>query len=333
MRRTKRNAGFTLLEVVIGAAIASAMTLALTETITATLRAQSQMTTKDTALVQAHEVLSDLRSAAFASRRVYGNDSEGAGYFAALDTSAAPPLAGTRLPFVVSNARLTPDGPSETRTGNALLFAVESGPLEVLAGADRYRVDRVRFLAFYLTAVPGKVVDARDDKLDVARFVSGHYVDRASLEGISDSLDRASVVVSLVAAGIDYAWSPGEDADQAFFALGNAGSIAATPWLTPTISADPDWDTTGLLRSSRMSIAGNGEAPRVPFYAQPVSRRTHVPERFRGPDRRSVRRPPDPDPHGPARRLLAPRGRRDRDPQDAHRPRPLARTVHDDSRP
>ncbi len=272
MRRSARRKalGVSLLEVVFAMGLAASMLIVLGEVIDTATRAQHQITVQDRTSATSHAILTEVRGVAFGSRRVYSDDAEGRGYFAALDTSALPPLAGTRLPVVSSEGRLEPDAAGVPETGNALLLAVEDAPQDVEVSGSRYRVDCVRFVAFYVTRVARKVLHGAPDQLDLVRFTSVPHADRASIDAILDPDDRATVVQALVAANVDRAWVSGQPVANAFFALNADGTIEAAPVVSPVISSAVDWPLDQLLDRKRISVARNAPTSRVPQFAELV---------------------------------------------------------------
>ena len=162
------------------------------------------------------------------------------------------------------------DRGTEILTGNALLLVIEEPPLLVQGTDEILRIDLVRFVAFYLTIRPGKVVDARDDRIDLVQFTSRLYAEKTGIDAVLDAGDRAKAVIELRDRAVDTAWAPGAPVNEAFFDLLEGGGVAVSPSTTPKITADPDGWVMPLMGSSRMSIAGNGEAASVPLFARPV---------------------------------------------------------------
>jgi prepilin-type N-terminal cleavage/methylation domain-containing protein len=268
MRKNRNRRGFTLLEVSVALVIGVSLTIVLGSVIDMTLRTQHQITLEDQSGSFGQKLLADIRRAAFSSRRIYSDDAEGQGFFAALDNGPLSPVVGSRLPLVNRDGRLEPDGVSETDTGNSLMFAIETQPEDVSVLGVGYRVDHVRFVAFYLTERDTKVVAARANKIDVVRFVSGVYADYSSIERITDTDDKDAVIEALHANGVRYAWRSGYDVNSSFYALTATGSMASTPTGAFTIAADADHPMRLLLEQKRISVAGNNDLHDVPLFAQ-----------------------------------------------------------------
>jgi hypothetical protein len=267
-RNPRRSRGVSLLELTIATGIFLGVMLMVQEVISTSQRAQVYIAARDRASQHSANLIADLRGAGLASRRVYQDDAEGRSYLAALDMTGMPLLADARLPVIDPLGRLELDGASAPRTGNALLLACEDRPQEFTATGGRYRVDIVRFFGVYPTRLPDKVVEAMPDRIDLVRFASRQYVDKASLDQITVALDRSDVVQALHALGITRCWVAGAAIDSAFFQLNTDGSISTTPIASPVIDAPPDALPRLMIGATKASIAPNSPALRVPSFAR-----------------------------------------------------------------
>jgi len=267
--RARRSRAHTLLEMTLAMSIMVGVLLIVSEFIGSAQHAQIYINARNKAMQYAGKLITDLRGAGLASRRLYQDDAEGRSYLAALDSTKFPVLAGARLPVVDSKGRLDPDAPGVRRTGNALLLACEDRPREFSTpGGGRYRVDIVRFVAVYPTRRAGKVVDAAPDRIDLVRFSSRPYADKGSLEQIPVAADRVEVVKTLTAQGVGRAWVAGAPIDSAFFDLKADGSIAATAVASPVIDCPPEAPVRTMLNAVKASVAPNSPALRVPTFAE-----------------------------------------------------------------
>ena len=263
-----RRSGVTLVEVIVSSAIAVAILLVVTEIVQTTTRAQTYVAARDRAQSRASLVVADLRAAGFASRRVYQDDAVGRAYLAALDAAGYAVMSGARLPVVDAAGRLEPDGGDLSRTGNAVLFACEDPPQDVTPASGHVRrVDVVRFFGIFPTRVAGRVTQSLADRIDLVRFSSRPYADRASLDAITDLADRADAIHALRAQGIDRAWLAGAAIGAAFFDLRIDGTISPTPVASPTITCLPDALPTLVLGDGRMTVAPNDAKLSVPSFA------------------------------------------------------------------
>lgn len=266
-RATRRSRGLSLVELTIATAIFVGVLLIVQEVLSTTERAQVYINARDRSSQYASKLIADLRGAGLSSRRFFQDDAEGQSYLAALNTASFPVMADVRLPVVEAAGRLETDAVATRLTGNAILIACEDRPQILVGGTSRYRVDLVRFFAMYPTRRPGKVIDSIADRIDLVRYVSRLYADKASLEQISNASHRAEVVMALHAQGITRAWVPGVAIDSAFFNMASDGSISATPVSSPVIDAPPEALPRTMLGDSKVSLSPNNPALRVPSFA------------------------------------------------------------------
>ena len=258
----------SMVELTVAISVLVGTLLLVQELIGTTQNAQVFIAARDRAAQQSAKLVGDLRSAGLSSRRLFQDDAEGRSYLAALTTTTYPILADTRLPVVDPAGRLEPDVAGGRRTGDTLLLACEDRPREFVTGANRHRVDVVRFFAVYPTLRAGRVVDALANRIDLVRFASRPYVDRASLDAITDAAEKVLVVQALRAGGISRAWVPGALVDTSFFDLNATGTVDTTPVLTPIIDTMPGVPERPMLGESKSTVAPNNAALRVPAFAQ-----------------------------------------------------------------
>lgn len=267
-RNPRRSRGMSLLELTIATGIFLGVMLMVQEVISTSQRAQVYIAARDRASQNSSKLIADLRGAGLASRRVYQDDAEGRAYLAAVDMTGTPLLADARLPVIDAAGRLELDGAAAPRTGNALLLACEDRPQDIVATGGRYRVDVVRFFGVYPTRIAEKVVEAMPDRIDLVRFASRQYADKASLDQISVALDKVDVVQALHTQGITRAWVAGAAIGSAFFQLNTDGSISSVPIASPVIDAPPDALPRLMIGATKSSIAPNSPALRVPSFAR-----------------------------------------------------------------
>ena len=242
--------------------------LMVSELIGTTQQAQIYINARSRAAQHSAKLIADLRGAGLSSRRLFQDDAEGRSYLAALNTTGLPLIEGAKLPVVDAAGRLDADTAGARRTGNTLLLACEDRPQQFTTSGAPHRVDVVRFIAAYPTRRPGKIIEAMPDRIDIVRFASRQYADRASLDQITDPTERSDVVQALRAAGIDRTWVAGAAIGSAFFALNTDGTIAGAPIASPVIDAPPDNLPRTMLGEAHMSVAPNSPALRVPSFAQ-----------------------------------------------------------------
>ncbi len=267
MRRTRNSVGHTLVEVAVAVTILTALLLVFGELVSVTAQAHGMVVTRDATTRTTQRLLRELHGAAFSTLRVLGDDAEGNSLFACLELNGMTPVAHTRLPVFSPDGGLGADPSGVDLTGNALLLVTEDRPLDVAVGGTTYRVDVVRFCAFYLTARTERVTLAIDHKLDLARFTSVRYADVRSLNVIASSTDRATVGLALRDAGITRAWVPEEAAATAFHDIDGTGALEASPVSSPVIEAALDEPLRALLLGERVTVLENDTSRRVPLLA------------------------------------------------------------------
>ena len=278
--RATRSRGLSLLELTIATSIMVGALLMVNEFVGTAQRAQVYIGARDKASQHGSQLISDLRGAGLSSRRLFQDDAEGRSYLAALDTASFPILAGARLPVVDASGRLEPDAAGARRTGNALLLACEDRPQQFTTSGARHRVDVVRFIGVFPTRRTGKIVEAMPDRIDLVRFASRQYADKASLDQIAVAAEKAEVVLALRAQGMTRAWVAGAAIGSAFFALNADGTVASAPVVSPVIDCPPDAPARTMLGSSKTSVAPNSPALRIPQFAEPDTAATAFPSGF-----------------------------------------------------
>ena len=263
----KRERGMSLVELTVAITILGGTLLMVQELIGTTQSAQIYIVARDQAAQQSAKLIADLRSVGLSSRRLYQDDAEGRDFLAALDTAALPLIADTRLPIVDPAGRLDQDAAGARRTGNAILLACEDRPRQIQTSGARHRIDVVRFFCVYPTRRTGKVANAVADRIDLVRFTSRPYADKASIDQVTDPSERAEVVQALRAGGITRTCISGVPLAQTFFALNTDGSIATTEIVSPIIDPLPDDRPRPMLGNSKSTVAPNSAALHVPAFA------------------------------------------------------------------
>jgi len=265
----RRSRGHTLVEITVVLAISTLLGIGLNETVGRAIGAHKQLLVADMATRMQQKSLGKIRSAAFSAVRVLGADSVGSSIFAALDTAGLTPLAGTRLPVLDTSGRLAEDVAGAARTGNALLLAVEGRPIDVAPNGTLHRLDRVRFVAFYLTRLDEQVVAGQNDRLDVVQFTSRAYVLQSGVDAITDSTEQKDVLLALRAMELDRLVTLDVDAAAAFRDVSTLGVVGSSAVVDPVIDADDRFPVRRLLFGRPMSVANNGAPIGVPRFALP----------------------------------------------------------------
>ena len=268
-RGTRSSVGTTLVELAVATSIAITALLVLYEITASVTRTQAYVAARDSAQARANKLVTDVRAAAFASRRVLQDDAEGRSYFGALETGEFPPAAGTHLPVIDTAGRLEADAAGTRFTGNAMMLVCESPPMDVrTTQAHTRRVDLVRFFAVYPTLRARRVCRSIPQQTDLVGLASVTYADKSSLDAITDATDKKDAVVALRNAGVTRAWAVGAPLASSFFDLLANGTVATTPDPLPRIEPPPGYAYRNLLGDSKMTVAANDPKLQVPAFAE-----------------------------------------------------------------
>ena len=268
MRRPTRLSGHTLVEVAVALVLSIGLALGLAETVGRAVSAHRTILVQDVGIRLHQRTLGDIRRAAFSAVRVMDDDGLGTEYLDALDTGSLALLPGTRLPVLDTSGRLSEDL-VDRRTGNTLLLIVEDQPLDLTPIATTYRLDVVRFTAFYLSRVSEKVIAGQDDRIDLVHFTSMPFVLRSGVDTVTDVTEQEALLDKLVELGYDRLITLDVDIDEAFHDISAAGEIDPNPVVAPVIAPSTRYPTRRLLYGRQMSVAENGAAVRVPKFALP----------------------------------------------------------------
>ncbi len=263
-----RRRGHTLVELSVAVALSVGLAIGLAETVGRAISAHRQILVQDVGTRLHQRTLGDIRRAAFSAIRVLGYDGTGGAYLDAIEKGALTLLPGSRLPVLDTSGRLAEDI-VERKTGNALLFVVEEQPLDLTPVATTYRLDVVRFVAFYLTRVNEKVIADQGDRIDLVQFTSMPYVLLAGVDAVTDTAEQDALLDELVTLGYDRLITLDVALNVAFHDIDAAGTVASSPTTSPVIAASTRHPPRRLLRRRQMSVAENGAAIGVPRFALP----------------------------------------------------------------
>ena len=96
-RRRGKVAGYSFIEVVITLGIVSLMALVVERTLASTHEAERYLHAIRKATERGQNLAYEVREAVSASRKLFGNDVNGQGYWDALDTTRDPPDSSMRI--------------------------------------------------------------------------------------------------------------------------------------------------------------------------------------------------------------------------------------------
>ncbi len=190
-------------------------------------------------------LVNEIKTEVLQSKKLIGDGTQGQGYQAALDLSAAPtPLDTSSLATIDVNGSFSPslvgdaDHPfNPASVGNALLFAQAITPyLDESAGV---RIDLYRLIYYYLTRSTAEEIESEGCILDLYRWESVVFADYNQLVRLNDYDDAGATLSAALGAlatadpstdrpAVTMAWNPDEDADSAFFSFAS-GSMATAP--------------------------------------------------------------------------------------------------------
>ena len=206
-----------------------------------------------------------LQDATF-SAYMFGSSADSSAYLLSLETPEFAAMPGSRLPTLTERGWLDKDPLGQVETGNVLFFGESLAPLVMDLGPvgtpDLVRVDRLRFVLYYLT-------QDGSGRIDLVRWVSAPLARLADLAVIANPVRRAEVGVRLYDAGVQLAWNPGAPRLTGLCAIGPAGEITLLP-LIDKVPSDPSSPSVRMLGERRAQVAANGalQSVAVPAFAE-----------------------------------------------------------------
>jgi hypothetical protein len=201
----QRQEGFSIVEVVIAAAIFMGLVVVISSLAVSGSDAQDLSRRIHKMTEAAQQIADDIRLELVSSARIYGDDADGQALRDMLFLEDAPaPLASARLPRLDVDGPFRRDEAGSEISGNSLLFAY-------LAWRDRFRcssgnehvVDVYRIVHYYLTERDGGPATGRRGGLDLVRFQSEPLADADAVEDIADAAERAEVLLHLLGGTAD----------------------------------------------------------------------------------------------------------------------------------
>jgi hypothetical protein len=243
------------------------MAIVVEQTLSATAKAARYIEAVQKATERGHNLAYEIRETVSSSRRIFFSDEIGNAYKDALDLTAAPPVAWSRLPMIEEGGRLGPDQPGAPMTGNFLLFVSETDATSVVSDAEAglmRHIDTYRFVATYVRETSRRVAGVdRRMALDLVVWQSVEFPNYQQIIGIEDDDERRSVVASLVNDhGHTLAWDSSGALDDSFFVMTGSGSIAGTPTPGVTISEHATESRRGRLVYANVQLARTDQASR-----------------------------------------------------------------------
>ncbi len=274
--RGSREAGFSVVEVILVIAALAALGAMFGETMIVSLGADRYVSAFNAAATKGQRTSNEIESDLTAARRVYSNDAEGRAYAAATDAltsravnGLARPIDSSTLPLVSPLGTFEPDSPAAQTTGNSILFVREQGTAVVDTeegpAARTLRFDLFRFVAYFLTKKPGPTVGGNPYRLDLIRWQSVPFASLTQAIAVSDPDERAEALAELRAGfGVEHLWDPGQPVDIAFYEVDASGGLATSPEDEFVIRSDSAAPTREFFLDKRSSVAWNGGETQVP---------------------------------------------------------------------
>lgn len=205
MNPVRREAGFTLVEMILASVMLAMMVIAVSTLSVSGAEAQeySRRLTRATEITQ--DLIDEMRLELVSAVRLFGNDAEGTGNLAVFDLDGAPvPLGNLRLPTIDSVGAIRADTAGDQITGNTLFFAkLAWSDRFVCASGGEYMVDMFRWVYYYLTPESGGPTAGSAIGLNLVRVVGEPLADGSAIDRITDPTDQAAVLLHLLNATPD----------------------------------------------------------------------------------------------------------------------------------
>jgi len=267
-RRHREERGYTLIEISVVLILLTSMSLIVERTLTSTNRADAYMGAMRRAKERSESASFRVYEAVSASRRLFENDTEGAGYLSALDLSRFSVAAGARLPSIDELHPLGPDRAGDPRTGNILLFVREVDPISACADVTQFPqrlIDVYHFVCCYPHQTSRNLItDNLLHAKDLVIWYSIPFPSYKQISAISDPLEKQKILQILRETyGFDHLWDVCCPVDQAFFRINEAGVLSASPEVDFVIPEHPGISEGGLLEHYDAQLAPTDPSRRL----------------------------------------------------------------------
>ncbi len=223
MNSQEKQAGTTLIEILIVVVILVALIIVTTGLVISTSDAQrfSERTKRANELNQ--EILNDVRNELMSAVSLFSTDNFGPAYASILDySSSATPIGSSAQATLNTNGIIQKEASSGALTGNSLLLARQEFTTEFQClSSNSYRIDVYRLIEYYLTPAGGGPSQGTPFGLNLAKFVSEPLADAGQIDAILDPFDQAEVLAHLRTGSVNafgdsiepvqVVWKRGED--------------------------------------------------------------------------------------------------------------------------
>lgn len=253
---SNRQAGVTLVEMLIVLAVASALLIMSYTLLEDAARTSMFVEVRNDLPVLAQNAMNTVQAEAFQGKMLFdaSTGSIGPGYLGAVKyPTVYPALTDTQLPIINSAGELVPDSvntPATRYTGNCLLLARQLAPILVSKGgaAGNILLDRYQFELVYLTKRTDHKFKTSNFYIDLIQAKSEVYADYNQIAGLSVATERTAVTTAIASyvdpttnrpQPIKKAWNPGQPIANAIYSLPFTG--AGTPAATPQIDLSTNY--------------------------------------------------------------------------------------------
>lgn len=232
-KRRKSEAGYSLMEVTVVAAITTVVILIAMDLIDSAATMAKFIEARNDLTTYAQRPLNVMQKDILQARVVFGEDSIGTGYRQTIENGLNIPIApDSLLPVLDPDGSFSPDKDGVRTVGNCLLIAKQLSPVPIDLAADgsgypalTFLADRYEFVYFYTTR-DTTVKFATGDRIDNIAFSrSVQYSDYNQLVNGTTTLS-SSQKVALSAAlrdtsgvNLPIAWNPGMGVTSAFYTI------------------------------------------------------------------------------------------------------------------
>ncbi|MCC6673165.1 MAG: type II secretion system protein [Planctomycetes bacterium] len=272
-----RDGGFSLLELLISAAILIILVYVVTTLAISGNSSQKYAERLNRATEITQDLLDDIRTELRESVRLFHDDTVGGEYLAILAPwTAATPLASSRLPTLDATGVFNRDTVGAEKTGNQLCFVRNAWTTEytVPTSSTTYRVDVYRVVRYFLKSEDGGPQPGSWAGLNFSRFVSEAMVDSMQIDQITNATDQAELLQMLlngaadvrgrIHAPVQVVWRMGQSPSISgtFRQILSDGTMTITvtpprPGVSWQILRDSDLSKEGFLTYRHHSVASN----------------------------------------------------------------------------
>ncbi|MBL9076815.1 MAG: prepilin-type N-terminal cleavage/methylation domain-containing protein [Planctomycetes bacterium] len=201
----RREAGFSMIELIIAAALLALMAVTVASLSVSGADAQEYAGRLNRVTELTQDMVDRMRLELVSSVRQFGNDTEGNANLAVFDLTGMPArLPGSRLATISPGDSLRTDTAGSEITGNSLFFTKLAWTERFVGtSGNEYLIDVYRWVYYYLTPVDGGPQAGRPTGLDLVRVVSEPLADAGAIDRITDATDLEEVLIHLQTATAD----------------------------------------------------------------------------------------------------------------------------------